>query len=159
MIAGLVRWNAPAEDRAWLDAVARRHPDAALVATPDPLWALATPGVRVERAPDVTVIADVDLTNLDDLERLARGRERRHLLCALYELEGPRFVRRLRGSFALALWDARARRLVLAVDHFGIRRLYHARAAGLTAFADRPGALRACPGSPARWLRPPSTTT
>jgi asparagine synthase (glutamine-hydrolysing) len=146
VIAGLVRWNAPAEDRAWLDAVARRHPDAALVATPDPLWALATPGVRVERAPDVTVIADVDLTNLDDLERLARGRERRHLLCALYELEGPRFVRRLRGSFALALWDARARRLVLAVDHFGIRRLYHARAAGLTAFADRPGALRGLPG-------------
>jgi len=45
----------------------------------------------------------------------------------LYEDRGLDFVTRLRGMFGLAMWDARARRLVLARDRFGIKPLAYAR--------------------------------
>src|SRR5262249_5889300 len=42
----------------------------------------------------------------------------------LYEERGPDAVAALDGMFALVVWDARARRLVLARDHFGKKPLY-----------------------------------
>ena len=43
----------------------------------------------------------------------------------LYEEHGPRFAEHLRGMFAVAVWDAKRRRLVLARDRFGIKPLYY----------------------------------
>jgi asparagine synthase (glutamine-hydrolysing) len=63
------------------------------------------------------------------------------VLVHLYEDLGPSFVDRLRGMFALALWDARSRRLVLARDRFGIKPLYYRRAGGLLSFASELKAL------------------
>ena len=63
-------------------------------------------------------------------------------LVHLYEQHGVGFARRLRGMFAVAIWDARARRLVLARDRFGIKPLYYRHHAGELAFASE---LRALP--------------
>ena len=48
------------------------------------------------------------------------------VLLALYERDGPGFVEKLRGMFALALWDADKRGVLLARDPFGIKPLYFA---------------------------------
>ncbi len=64
------------------------------------------------------------------------------VLLHLYEEHGDAFAERLRGMFALALWDARRRRLVLARDRFGIKPLYYRAADGELAFASE---LRALP--------------
>src|ERR687894_2585994 len=57
------------------------------------------------------------------------------VLVHLYEERGPRFVEELRGMFAIAVWDAARRRLVLARDRFGIKPLYYATANGVLSFA------------------------
>jgi asparagine synthase (glutamine-hydrolysing) len=68
------------------------------------------------------------------------------VLVHLYEQHGPRFAERLRGMFAIAIWDAPRRRLVLARDRFGIKPLYYRDVAGELAFASELKALRALPG-------------
>jgi asparagine synthase (glutamine-hydrolysing) len=64
------------------------------------------------------------------------------VLLHLYEEHGDRFAERLRGMFAIAIWDARHRRLVLARDRFGIKPLYYRAADNELAFASE---LRALP--------------
>ena len=68
------------------------------------------------------------------------------VLVHLYEEHGPAFVRELRGMFALALWDSRQRRVVLARDRFGIKPLYHATVDGRLAFASELWSLARAPG-------------
>src|SRR5256884_1580376 len=64
------------------------------------------------------------------------------LMLHFYEEHGDRSAERLRAMFAIAIWDARRRRLVLARDRFGIKPLYYRAADGELAFASE---LRALP--------------
>ena len=64
----------------------------------------------------------------------------------LYEDLGLDFAVELRGMFALALWDGRNRRLVLARDRFGIKPLLYTADHGRLAFASELRALTALPG-------------
>ncbi|HEV3166989.1 MAG TPA: asparagine synthase (glutamine-hydrolyzing) [Isosphaeraceae bacterium] len=63
----------------------------------------------------------------------------------LYEEHGPDFARHLNGMFALALWDNRRSRLVLARDRMGQKPLYYAEASGAFVFGSEPKALLAHP--------------
>jgi asparagine synthase (glutamine-hydrolysing) len=64
----------------------------------------------------------------------------------LFEEHGDGFAERLRGMFAIAIWDGRAGRLVLARDRFGIKPLFYREDAdGGLAFASELKALMALP--------------
>src|ERR1035441_4930490 len=102
---------------------------------------------QVLRTERVLCACDADLDNLDDLVKLA-GDEKlaiegpiAGLLVALYERFGDAFVERLRGGFSFVLCDRRKRRLIAAVDHFGVKRLAYYQDAALTLVASRLDAL------------------
>jgi hypothetical protein len=82
------------------------------------------------------------------------------VLVHAYEHEGPEFVRRLRGMFAFALWDAPRRRLLIARDRLGKKPLYYTHQGGRLLFASelKAFARRQVPRPRAR-LRGPSATT
>jgi asparagine synthase (glutamine-hydrolysing) len=101
----------------------------------------------------VWVVQNGEIYNYPELRReaLERGHRLRtdcdtevHL--HLYEDHGPRYVERLRGMFAVALWDTREQRLVAARDTFGIKPLYYALSDGELAFASELKALLRRPG-------------
>ena len=80
-----------------------------------------------------------------ELERAGhqfRTRGDTEVLLHLYEQHGEGFAERLRGMFAIAIWDGRRRKLVLARDRFGIKPLYYRALQGELAFASE---LRALP--------------
>src|SRR6266545_8370230 len=64
------------------------------------------------------------------------------VLVHAYEEWGTEFAERLRGMFAIGVWDARERRLVLARDRYGIKPLYYRSVGDELAFASE---LRALP--------------
>jgi len=53
----------------------------------------------------------------------------------LYRRDGVLFARSLRGKFALAVWDERSRRAVVARDRLGVKPLYYAQRDDLLVFA------------------------
>jgi asparagine synthase (glutamine-hydrolysing) len=63
-------------------------------------------------------------------------------------------LERLNGMFALALWDRKERRLLLARDRYGIKPLYYYQRGSLLAFASEQKAILALPGVERRLDRP-----
>jgi len=69
----------------------------------------------------------------------------------LYEEDGPACVRRLRGMFAIAVWDHSERSLTLIRDRFGIKPLFVAETAGRLAFASEIASLLRLPWVDRSW--------
>ena len=79
----------------------------------------------------VQVVCNGEIYNAPALtkELLARGHQLRtrsdvEVIAHMYEEYGTDVARHLEGMFAFALWDAKARRLVLGRDRIGIKPLY-----------------------------------
>src|SRR3954467_14964098 len=79
----------------------------------------------------VLVIQNGEIYNHEQLRAELEARGHRfatrcdtEVLVHAYEEHGEAFLERLRGMFALAIWDGRARRLLLARDRYGIKPLY-----------------------------------
>ena len=68
-----------------------------------------------------------------------------------YESWGVELLERLNGMFALALYDGRARRLLLARDRMGVKPLYYAVLGSRVAFASEIKALLRHPGLDLSW--------
>jgi asparagine synthase (glutamine-hydrolysing) len=101
----------------------------------------------------VTVVQNGEIYNFRELKReLERSGHRfatdcdTEVLVHLYEEHGDAFVERLRGMFAIALWDDRRRRLLLARDRFGIKPLYYRHLGGNLSFASELKAMLEQPG-------------
>src|SRR4051794_17440545 len=91
---------------------------------------------------EITAVFNGEIYNFRELRAELEGRGHRfatrgdgETIVHLYEELGPRFVERLRGMFAIALWDRPRRRLVLARDRMGVKPLYLAETESGLAFA------------------------
>jgi asparagine synthase (glutamine-hydrolysing) len=101
----------------------------------------------------ITVVQNGEIYNYRELRGDLERRGHRfatasdtEVLVHLYEEHGDDFVERLRGMFAIALWDGRERRLLLARDRFGIKPLYYRLAGGVLSFASELKAMLEQPG-------------
>lgn len=81
---------------------------------------------------DVWTVFNGEIYNFQQLrqELIAQGhqfasRTDTEVIVHLYEEEGERFVEKLRGMFAIALWDNRRRELLLYRDRIGIKPLHY----------------------------------
>ncbi len=101
----------------------------------------------------VVVVQNGEIYNYRELKRELEGVGHRfatdcdtEVLVHLYEEHGDSFVERLRGMFAIALWDDREQRLLLARDRFGIKPLYYRLVDGTLSFASELKAMLEQPG-------------
>jgi asparagine synthase (glutamine-hydrolysing) len=79
-----------------------------------------------------------------------RTRSDSEIALHLYEDVGPQCLHRLRGEFAIVLWDEARRTMFAARDRFGIKPLFYAWHQDTLYFASEAKALFAA-GVPARW--------
>jgi asparagine synthase (glutamine-hydrolysing) len=98
----------------------------------------------------VTVVFNGEIYNYrqlrNELEKAGhtfRTQSDTEVIAHLYEEYGDRFTTKLEGMFAIALWDSRQQRLVLARDRLGIKPLYIAKVGSGIVFGSELKALLA----------------
>ncbi|MFL5304087.1 MAG: asparagine synthase (glutamine-hydrolyzing) [Polyangia bacterium] len=104
----------------------------------------------------VAIVVNGEIYNHQELraDLIAKGHRFRggsdsEVVAHLYEEVGARTPEMLRGMFALAVWDRRTRRLLLARDRVGEKPLYYAQRPDGLVFASELAALLADPRTPA----------
>lgn len=153
-IAGLVCWDGASVSRPLADAAA------CMGGEPGLTQQTAMAGVAVAarfatqqlaRSGPVLLACDADLRNEAELRAwvgLPAETTLAGCLAAMYERLGPEFVDRLRGAFAVIIWDTAQRQMVAAIDEFGLRRLVFYQDSGRLSIATRiDAALAAAPGA------------
>jgi asparagine synthase (glutamine-hydrolysing) len=168
-ISGILRLDGsapppdPAEALATRDAMARRGPDGEgfyrsadgglllghrRLAILDPSPAGAQP--MADAGGRWRLVLNGEIYNFRELrgELEAHGQVFRsgsdtEVLLALHARHGLGFLDRLRGMYALALWDEERRRLLLARDPLGVKPLYYSQEGGTLRFASQVQALLA----------------
>ncbi len=115
---------------------------------------LAPVEVRREGRPRAVAVLDGELYNADELARDLNSRGHRleggghaEVAAAAYLEWGARCAERLRGVYALAVWDADRAELVLVRDRLGNKPLFYLPAADGVLFASERKALLAHPGT------------
>jgi asparagine synthase (glutamine-hydrolysing) len=107
------------------------------------------PGVVINEDRSLMMVGDGHVFNADSVRAFLRDRGHQiaphahssELLLHLYEEEGIAGWRRADSQFAVAIWDARTRRLVLGRDFLGVRPLYYWSGAEGVVFASEIKAL------------------
>lgn len=157
-IAGLLRLDRHAVDADTAErmaaALGRRGGEDGSYRSPDGRAALAVRGAGAGAQPlanethDIWMVLDGDILNhrplrhtLELLGHRFRGTSDAEVVLHAYEQWDLDFATHLHGAFALALWDDRRDRLVLARDRLGRRPLFIARHRGRLGFASGIGAL------------------
>jgi asparagine synthase (glutamine-hydrolysing) len=84
--------------------------------------------------------------DLEACGHIFKGRSDTEVIVHLYEEKGLAFLDRLRGMFAIAIYNTHTDTLLLARDRFGIKPLFYAPGANRLAFASEIRALRELPG-------------
>ncbi len=128
--------------------------DATLVHTRLSIIDLSPAGAQPMANEDGTVwtVCNGEIYNHHELRRKLEarghtfnGHSDSEILPHLYEEEGLAFVNKLRGMFAVAIYDLRAHSLILARDSFGIKPLFYAPGKNQLAFASEINALLKLP--------------
>jgi asparagine synthase (glutamine-hydrolysing) len=103
----------------------------------------------------VVTVFNGEIYNYADLtgDLIARGHRFRtnsdtETIVHAYEEYGDSCLERFRGMFAIALWDTRRKRLLLARDRLGIKPVYYYQGQGFLAFASEVKALLEIPEVP-----------
>jgi asparagine synthase (glutamine-hydrolysing) len=104
---------------------------------------------------DVSLVFNGEIYNFRELRKdlIRRGHHLRthsdgEVIAHLYEEKGPGCIEDLNGMFAIALWDDRAGRLLLARDRAGEKPLYYWQGSGTFVFASEIKSLLEYPDVP-----------
>jgi asparagine synthase (glutamine-hydrolysing) len=173
-IAGTVRWDATTSEparvgqtAAMVEAVAHRGPDdQRTVASGAAVLGAARLVIRglqdgeqpmVHEGSGVVVVCNGEIDNHPELKAYLASRGRTvsakndvAVIADLYGLLGAECVQRLKGAFALAIWDPTRQQLLLARDRTGERPLFYAADEAGVTFASEIASLVTALGRPLR---------
>ena len=101
----------------------------------------------------IAVVFNGEIYNYRELRKALEKRHRfttkgdTEVIAHLYEEENENFVKKLEGMFAIALWDKKEEKLLLARDRFGEKPLYYSLFGGNFIFSSEPKAILAHPAA------------
>ncbi len=168
-IAGLLRFSGQAVARTDLERMANAlrpyGPDRSAVAVEESVGFVhvlmrMTPEDQFDRQPHrgssgAMITADLRLDNRDDIltglgiaQRDATAWPDSRILLTAWEKFGDEVWSKLRGPFAVAIWEPRSRTLTLARDHLGLNVVMWHKSEQFFAFASMPKGLFALPQVP-----------